>query len=45
MFWEKEWLHCLDDLDTAVNTKVREDESILHKQPVLTRMTARRHPL
>jgi hypothetical protein len=23
MYWEKEWTHCLDELENSVNTKVR----------------------
>lgn len=38
VFWEKEWLNCLDKLDSSVNTKVR--TSTLHKRPPLTRVTA-----
>jgi hypothetical protein len=44
MFWEKEWSHCLDELDNAVNTKVGMNPLSINEWPLLTQMIARRHP-
>ncbi len=43
-FWEREWSDCLDELDSAVNTKVRILEYRSCVAPVeLTTVEARRH--
>jgi len=45
MFWEKEWAHCLDELDNTVNTKVKPSQTPSKVISVLlTHLIARRHP-